>query len=94
MRSLEYKVMVTDFVGHVYEHTYVRSVPEDLFDQSQSAKCKAFIDNITFSVRPEICAAAPWVCAKCHRPGNEFATRVLTSIPKDRYAPSKLLTVR
>lgn len=87
MHSLEYKLMGTDFVGHVYEQTYVRSVPEDLFDQSQSAKCKAFIDTIEYSVRPEIRAAAPWVCAKCHRPGNELATRVLISIPKDPLCP-------
>lgn len=81
MPNIEYTVMATD---HSFEHTYIRSAPQDVFkDPLSQPVVMAFTNSITDDSRPTIMSAAPWVCARCRQKPSHFATRVLLMKPTD-----------
>ncbi len=84
MPNIECTVMATDFAGHSFEHTYIRSAPQDVFkDPLSQPVVMAFTNSITDALRPAIMSAAPWVCARCGQKPSHFATRVLIMKPTD-----------
>lgn len=84
MPNIEYTVMATDFAGHSFEHTYIRSTPDNVFKEPLNQPVvMAFTSSITDALRPTIMSAAPWVCARCRQKPSHFATRVLLMKPTD-----------
>ncbi|DBB07322.1 TPA: hypothetical protein ACH3X3_008817 [Trebouxia sp. C0006] len=84
MPNIEYTVMATDFAGHSFEHTYIRSTPDNVFKEPLNQPVvMAFTSSITDALRPTIMSAAPWVCARCRQKPSHFATRVILMKPTD-----------